>query len=202
MSLERALKRGKKIRALGIDDAPFTPRSVEAQTDFHHTDVNVVGVVCSDTRFEGMLWNQVKRDGKDATKVLIEMIKNSKFKEQLHLILLDGIALGGFNVVDILRLSSELALPCIAVMRRYPDLVAVDEALQTFPDYQRRADTIEKAGPIYESGGFVFQIAGCSTEVAEEALIRLTDCGKVPEALRLAHLIGSAVKKGESSKRA
>lgn len=30
-------------------------------------------------------------------------------------------------------------------------------------------------------------------------LQRLTDCGKVPEALRLAHLITSAVMTGESS---
>jgi endonuclease V-like protein UPF0215 family len=35
-----------------------------------------------------------------------------------------------------------------------------------------------------------------------EALKRLTDRGNVPEALRLAHLIGSAVVMGESSKRA
>jgi hypothetical protein len=34
------------------------------------------------------------------------------------------------------------------------------------------------------------------------ALDRLTDCGKVPEALRLAHLIGAAVIKGESGSQA
>lgn len=41
-----------------------------------------------------------------------------------------------------------------------------------------------------------------SFDFALRVLNRVTDTGKVPEALRLAHLIGSAVKTGQSSKRA
>jgi hypothetical protein len=38
--------------------------------------------------------------------------------------------------------------------------------------------------------------------VTAAVLRRLTDCGNVPEALRLAHLIGAAVVKGESGRQA
>ena len=37
---------------------------------------------------------------------------------------------------------------------------------------------------------------------AGQVLTRLTDTGHVPEALRLAHLIGSAIMTGQSSNRA
>ena len=41
-----------------------------------------------------------------------------------------------------------------------------------------------------------------SPEAIASVLQRLTDCGKVPEALRLAHLIGAAIVKGESGRSA
>ncbi len=44
----------------------------------------------------------------------------------------------------------------------------------------------------------VFQVCDENPDVVASALQRLTDCGKVPEALRLAHLISAAVIKGES----
>lgn len=43
---------------------------------------------------------------------------------------------------------------------------------------------------------------GASPKVTAQTLTSLTDRGKVPEALRLAHLIGATVVKGESGKRA
>lgn len=193
-NLEQLLQRKKKIRVLGIDDAPFNK----------HQDarVNITGIICAGTRFEGMLWSQVDLDGCDATRVLITMIQQSKFYKQLHLVLLDGIAVAGFNIVDIEHLSQSLQLPVIAVMRRQPDLTAINKALMNFDDYSLRKSLIEKAGRIYESESFVFQVAGCNPAVVASLLAQLTDQGKVPEALRLAHLIASAVMTGESSHRA
>lgn len=42
-------------------------------------------------------------------------------------------------------------------------------------------------------------MCGEEPAVVAKVLQRLTDCGKVPEALRLAHLIAAAVMTGESS---
>ena len=61
---------------------------------------------------------------------------------------------------------------------------------------------IERAGPIHVREPFVFQVVGASPEHSTEALSLLTDRGHVPEALRLAHLIGAAVMTGQSSQRA
>jgi endonuclease V-like protein UPF0215 family len=183
----------KSIRVIGFDDAPFQ------RADTH---VNVSGIVCSGTRFEGMLWGTAERDGFDATEVLIEMVKPSKFHPQLHAILLDGIAVGGLNLIDLPRLAEELALPCVAVMRKEPDLEAMKKVIGHLPEPSRRLELLERAGPIHTAPPFVFQVAGADVSVAEELLGRVTDTGHVPEALRLAHHIGSAVKTGSSKNRA
>jgi len=49
---------------------------------------------------------------------------------------------------------------------------------------------------------FVFQVRGADPDAIAAALARVTDRGNVPEALRLAHLVGAAVVRGESGRRA
>ncbi len=188
------LEQHKVIQVIGFDDTPFERNSPDK--------VAVCGIVCANTRFEGMLWNAVDKDGENATAVLSQMLNQSKFADQVHLVLLDGIALAGFNVVDLPALAEALQKPCLTLMRKAPDLVGIQQALAKLPWGQARLATIEKAGPIYQSGPFWFQCQGISPDLVKRILPRLTDRGHVPEALRLAHLIGAAVLKGESSKRA
>lgn len=194
MKLAQLLHRGKIIRAIGFDDAPFTRR--------RRGGVHVAGVVCANTRIEGMVWGRIQQDGRNATAVLCQLLLESKFLPQLHLVLLDGIAFGGFNIVDLPLLAQRLDRPCIAVMRRPPDLGAVERALRQLPAAERRLALLRAAGPIHRRPPFTFQVQGEEPEVAAQTLYRLTDTGHVPEALRLAHLIGAAVRQGESGRRA
>jgi endonuclease V-like protein UPF0215 family len=193
-SLEEVVRLNKNIRVIGFDDAPFA--------HIRDSAVKISGIVCSNTRFEGMLWGEIKKDGQDATDTIIQLLKTSKFFDQVNIVLTDGIAVGGFNIIDLERLSAELGKPCVAVMRKYPNLQSIDNALKNFPDYQDRIALIEKAGEIFTQEPFYFQVKGCSPTTASQVLNQLTDNGNVPEALRLAHLIGSAVITGQSSNRA
>lgn len=194
MKLEAMLRLRRVIRVIGFDDAPFIRR--------RGGSASITGVVCAGTRFEGMVWGRVRQDGWNATDTICKLLIGKKFLPQLHLILLDGIAFGGFNVIDLPQLSERLQLPCVAVMRRPPDLVAVEQALRRLPKPERRLQLLRHAGTIHEYPPFYFQVCGETPEVTAETLQRLTDCGNVPEALRLAHLIGSAVIKGESGRSA
>jgi endonuclease V-like protein UPF0215 family len=184
---------GRTLRAIGFDDAPFARG---------RGDVGIAGVVCAGTRFEGLLWGKVRQDGWNATDALVRLLAGSKFLPQLHLVLLDGIAFGGFNVVDLPRLAAAVARPCLAVMRRPPDLAAVEAAMRRLPRAPARLELLRRAGPIHRLGGFVFQVQGAAPELAAAALARVTDRGAVPEPLRLAHLVGAAVRRGESGRRA
>ena len=182
------------IRVVGFDDAPFLRQSDE--------EVYLAGVVCALTRFEGMVWGQVQPDGWDATDTICQLLLGSKFLPQLHLVLFDGIGFGGFNIVDLPRLASRLQLPCVTVMRRYPNLEKMKVAMGRLPHLEKRLDLLQRAGTIHVYPPFFFQVCGEEPQIIAEVLTRLTDCGKVPEALRLAHLIGAAVVNGESGSQA
>lgn len=149
-----------------------------------------------------MVFGRVRKDGWNATREIIRLLEGGKFLAQIHLVLLDGIAFGGFNVVDLDALSRRLGRPCVAVMRRPPDMPAIERALKRIDRSNRRLQWIQRAGAIHELDGFVFQVKGAEPEDAAFALARITDTGRVPEALRLAHLIGSALVTGESGRRA
>ena len=193
-SIKKLLSRNLRIRVIGFDDAPFQLR--------RNSPVKVAGVVCSGTRFEGMLWGEVRKDGNDATDIISDLLLRSKFNDQVHMILIDGLAFGGFNLVDLPELAHRLHRPCVAVMRKPPDILAIKKALMHFEDHEERIGVLEKAGDIYEKEDFCFQVIGEKPEITAEALRRVSDQGYVPEALRLAHLIGSAVITGQSSRRA
>jgi len=193
-TLEELLQKNISIRSIGFDDAPFEKR--------RGVSVKVAGIVCADTRFEGMVWGTVQKDGDDATKVLSQLLLQSKFYEQVHLVLIDGLAVGGFNLIDLPELAQRLKRPCVTVMRKPPNMAAIQQALKNLPDTAKRLDLIRKAGPIYTQKPFYFQTQGGNPETVGKVLPRLTLTGHVPEALRIAHLIGSAVMTGESGKRA
>jgi len=183
----------KTWRVIGFDDAPSRNGD-----EF----VQVAGAVCADTRFEGMVWGKTVRDGFGATDLLSGLLLGGKYHRQLHAVLIDGIAFGGLAVVDLAELHKRLELPCLTVMRRLPDMVAMERAIRYLPEPDRRLEIIARAGEIHERPPFYYQVAGLEPDDAHRLLLRVTDTGHVPEPLRLAHLIGSAVIDGESRGRA
>ncbi len=185
---------GRTLRAVGLDDAPFRRG--------RRGEVGVAGVVCAGTRFEGLLMGAVRQDGRGATDELCRLLLGGKFLPQLHLVLLDGIAFGGLNLVDLEALSQRLRRPCVAVMRRRPELAAMERAVRRLPGAERRLAMLRRAGPVHEHPPFVFQVRGADPGEIAAALARVTDRGNVPEPLRLAHLVGAAVVRGVSGRRA
>lgn len=109
------------MNVIGFDDAPF-PRE-------HRGDVLLVGAVCSGTRLDGVVAGRIRRDGADAARRMAEIVRASQFGESIQVVMLQGIAVGGFNVVDIHGLSRALAVPVLVVVRRPPDMAAVRRAL-------------------------------------------------------------------------
>ena len=131
-----------EIRVLGVDDGKFVPHS--------KSRVLVVGVVFrAGYWLEGVMSTQVEVDGFDATANLVSMIKESPHYRQLRVIMVNGITLGGFNVVDIKKLNVETGLPVIAVTSRKPDLANVRSALKNLTNSEERWNAILNAGEIF-----------------------------------------------------
>ncbi|MFW5738723.1 MAG: DUF99 family protein, partial [Myxococcota bacterium] len=113
-------------------------------------------------------------------------------------VVLDGIAVGGFNVIDLPSLAESLGVPVVAVMRRRPNLEAIRQALQRTRHADRRWRVMQRAGPIHEADGLWFQVAGASPGLGRRILDLSSPFERYPEALRLAHLIGGALVHGSS----
>lgn len=192
--IARLLEAGRTVRTAGFDDGPFDRDGDEP--------VALAGVICADTRFEGMVFAQVTNDGLDATKTVVELLADSKFLPQLHALVFDGVAFAGFNILDLPGLTTTLGLPVISVIRCHPDFNAIDRALSHLPDTARRRRLIERAGPVRKADDIFFQCHGISAETTRGLLEKITRCGHVPEPVRIAHLIASAVVTGESGRRA
>jgi hypothetical protein len=184
------------LRVLAFDDAPFT---------FESSSTAVVGLSVSLPSYvEGVLRGVVTVDGDDATRVLISMIRGSEHAEAARAILLDGIALGGFNVVDLDALHAATGLPVITLTRRKPDFEAMETAIRRhLPD---RPDILRliHAHPLFPypaTPNPVWASAVGATEeeaawLIKKSLVR----GSVPEPLRLAHLVASAIPGGPASR--
>jgi endonuclease V-like protein UPF0215 family len=182
-----------EIRVLGVDDGVFTPHSKQM--------VDVVGVVFRGGYWlDGFMHTQVRVDGMDSTGKLTQMILNSPHHKQLRVIMLNGVTLAGFNVVDIAELYRDTRLPVIAITRNRPDFKEIKNALQHLPQAEERWNAIKKAGKIItmhtrEDNATVYAHAvGVAAEAAKHIVQNTATRSIIPEPLRVAHIIASGLK--------
>lgn len=186
----RAVK--PEIRVLGIDDGVFIPHTKGV--------VDVIGVVFRGGYWlDGVMRTQVEIDGMDVTEKIASMIVESPHYDQLRVIMLNGVTMAGFNVVDIEELYEKVKLPVIAVTRDKPNFGDIKKALQNLPQSEKRWKAIEKAGKIIKvrtrSGEepIYAHVVGISEEDAKRILKSTSTRSNVPEALRVAHLVASGL---------
>jgi len=184
----------KQVRILGIDDSPFT---------FTDKYVTIIGAIMRGGEYlECVLSNNISVDGTDATDICKEMINNTKHKDQLKVAMLDGVALGGFNIIDIEKLYESTNLPILTITRDKPDFKKIKIALKKkFSDWENRWSILHK-GDLFEvktsHNPIYVKCAGITINEAEEIINLSTIRGVIPEPLRLAHIIASGVSRGES----
>lgn len=185
-----------EIRILGWDDSPFEKGDDGA--------VPLVGSVVRGGKpyLDGVLVEEVEIDGFDATDVIIDATNRSKHKDQLRVIMLDGITFAGFNTVDIKRIHKETDLPVIVVTRERADLEKFRSAMKKLPEFERRWSCVDKAGDIkeldLEGKKIYFQYEGIDEKKAREVLKLSISRSMIPEPIRISHLIASAIERGES----
>jgi endonuclease V-like protein UPF0215 family len=187
-----------QIRILGIDDSPFK---------FHDKKTTVIGVVMRIPSYiEAVLKTEVEVDGNDACEKLEGMINSSRYKEQLKLVMLDGVALGGFNVIDIEEMYRKIDLPIVTITREKPNLKAMEAALKEhFKDWKKRFDIVRKGELVMvktKHKPIFVKFIGIDLDEVKTIIELSTVRGALPEAIRVAHLIASGVAVGESYGRA
>ena len=185
-----AIKR--ELRIVGIDGftLPEQAKSV------------VVGAVYRGKFWlDGIMRTVIDAESLNATKEVAHMITVSNHYKQLRVIMLHGLMFASPNIIKIDELYEETRLPVISVTEKRIDpsdilnasmrlkdhgigVVAPEHALAGIP-----IATKPRAPPIF------MQFTGLTKQKAEEVLRMSCARSRIPEPVRVAHTIASALKK-------
>jgi endonuclease V-like protein UPF0215 family len=177
---------------IGFDDAAFQLKAKSKDR------TELIGVICQGIRMVGAIRKTIIIDGNDATEALIDLIIQTQ--NHVQYVLTDTITFAGFNICDLEEIYKATKKPIIAITEREVDLESVKSALiKKFPNnYEGKLIKIIKAGDLYESmiktaGGnskIYFHCKGITLREAESLFSKICIDSKLPECIRLAHIIG------------
>lgn len=186
-----------EIRILGVDDGPFEPN--------YRGKVPLVGAVFrGGSWLDGVMITQIDKDGLDVTDRLVEMVGRSRHRGQLRVLMTDGVTFAGFNVLDVKEVFEKTGLPVIVISRELPDMADIRKAIKHLEGWRERWKFIKAAGKTYPvttksyEAPVYMQPIGMKREDAESVVKLSSTRSLVPEPLRVAHLMATAIVRGES----
>ena len=181
----------RRPHLLGVDDAPFSKGQPGP--------VPIVGVVMEGAdRIESIAIGAFPVDGEGATEYLSGWIAGLRARPTLQAVILGGITIAGLGIVDLTGLADQLALPVLVVTRRNPAASELAEALRA-AGLAHRLPLVERIPRAFGVGeGLYLAHAGVSRVDAERLVIGSLAKSRLPEPLRVAHLVGQAIVMGET----
>jgi endonuclease V-like protein UPF0215 family len=176
---------------LGVDDAPFDKRQPGP--------VPIIGVAMEgNDLIESVALGEFPVDGDGATEYLATWIAGLRARPMIQAIILGGVTIAGLGIIDISTLAERLGLAVLVVTRHNPARSELDSALRA-AGLLDRLGVLERIPPAYGLGeGLYLAHAGVTRVEAERLLVATLGKSKLPEPLRVAHLIGQAIVLRES----
>jgi endonuclease V-like protein UPF0215 family len=176
---------------LGVDDAPFEKRQSGP------VPIVAVAMEAHDV-IESVAMTEFPVDGDGATEFLASWIAGLRARPMLQAVILGGITIAGLGIVDIGELAERVGVAVLVVTRRNPARSELADALRA-AGLHERLRLLERIPQAYGLGdGLYLAHAGTSRVEAEKLLLATLGKSRLPEPLRIAHLIGQAVVLKES----
>jgi endonuclease V-like protein UPF0215 family len=176
---------------LGVDDAPFVKHQPGP--------VPIVGVTMEGADLiESLAIGEFPVDGDGATDYLTGWIDSLRARPMLQAVILGGITIAGLGIIDVAALAERLDLAVLVVTRHNPARSELADALRA-AGLADRLTILERIPRAYGSGeGLYLAHAGVPRVEAERLLTATLGKARLPEPLRVAHLIGQAIVLRES----
>jgi hypothetical protein len=185
-----------QARVAGIDDGPYFRNSTET--------VVIITIMRLDGYIEGFLKTHVQTDGSDSSEKISSVLMESRFFDQIRAVISDGACLGGFNVLDLQDLNRKLEVPVVTCSDEAPNTRSIEEGLKNnFVNWRRKLDLITRWDPVeleLNDGICYIRSEGIATERAKWIIRKATIRGRIPEPVRISHMIASTLyPKGEKN---
>lgn len=178
----------KGLRGLAIAES-FTQNSKKSI---------LAGVVMRrDFVIDGFVFGNATLSGDDATESILAMYKKLN-RPDISYLLISGIIISMYNIVDLKKISKSLNIPVIGVT--YQESEGIEEAIKHhFPDSYdsklkdyKKLDDREKI-TLHTSYDIYIRKEGCIISDAQQLLDDLTLQGSFPEPLRVAQLLAKTL---------
>lgn len=179
---------------LGIDDGPFRKGQ--------RAPVPIVGVMMEGADLvEGVAVGAFPVDGEGVTDYLAAWIRAQRWRPSLQAVIFGGVTIAGLGLIDARALSEALDLPVLLVTRRDTRASTLDRALRA-AGLAARLDVLARTPPARRVGPGLYVAAAGADDATADALVHATlGKARLPEPLRLAHLIATALVRGASQGR-
>ena len=171
-----------EVGVIGFDDAPFN------RTD---EECILIGTYMRGNRIiDGIYFKKFKKDGMDVTKKIIDIV-NGKHYKKIRAIFLSGITFGGFNIANLWKIYEETERPVIVVIDKYPNKERMFLAIKKhFNDADERIELINSFPEPEKIDNIYVQYIGTDIDFVRKILKKTRLKSKIPECLRISHLIG------------
>ncbi len=160
-------------------------------------------VMRRDFVIDGFVFGTATLDGDDATESILKMYDELN-RPDISYVLISGLIISLYNIVDIKKIHEKLQIPIIGVT--YNESEGIDSAIKHhFPNsYESKIKQYHKLGnrekiTLHTSSDIFVRRQGCDLHEVKHLLNELTIQGSFPEPLRVAQLLAkSLLQKGLS----
>ena len=159
-------------------------------------------VMSTDLVIDGFVVGYSTVGGDDATDSILAMYEKLD-RPDVSFLLISGIVISLYNIVDVKRISEKTGLPVIGVT--YEESPGIEDAIKHhFPEsYESKLTEYSKLGSrekitLCTSHNLYIRNEGCTALEAKQLLDKMTLQGSVPEPLRIAQLLAKTLLKAKS----
>jgi len=158
-------------------------------------------VMSTDLIIDGFVMGHSTVGGDDATNAILTMYRKLD-RPDVSFLLISGIVISLYNIIDLKRISEETKLPVIGVT--YEESEGIEDAIKHhFPNsYESKLteysnlDSREKI-TLHTSHDLYVRKEGCTVLEAKQLLDKITLQGSVPEPLRISQLLANTLLKAK-----
>ena len=159
-------------------------------------------VMSTDLVIDGFVMGHSTVGGDDATNAILAMYEKLD-RPDINFLLISGIVISLYNIVDVKRISEKTGIPVIGVT--YEESSGIEDAIKHhFPEsYESKLAEYSKLGSrekitLHTSHNLYIRNEGCTALEVKQLLDKMTLQGSVPEPLRIAQLLANTLLKTKS----
>jgi len=158
-------------------------------------------VMSTDLVIDGFVMGHSTVGGDDATDAILSMYEKLD-RADVSFLLISGIIISSYNMIDVKRISEKTGLPVIAITHDESD--GIEDAIRHhFPDsYETKLAEYSKLGSrekitLHTSHNLYIRNEGCTVLEATHLLDKITLQGSIPEPLRITQLLANTLLKAK-----